>query len=231
MKFLQLNNIFRLSHMEKALLITLVIEVFLIVLLFNLGFKEKPKEVQYAVDFVPDDFNFEDLKEEKVEIPEIDKYLSKKYYTNTPSNELQEEESSEEYQKNDIESELQKFQEAQKNQEKVNISKEKPKEKKKKDNLKRFKGRSNIKYYIKNRSHMHLANPIYTCPDYMSGLVMISVKVDQNGRVVEAKFNKSGSTNQSECLIDAAISAARKSFFNSSSAAPKIQNGYITYNF
>ncbi len=222
---------FNLSHTEKALIAAIVIELILIILLFNLGFQEKPKEVTYAVDFVADDFDFDELKpDEKLELPDIKKYVNQKYNTNVASNVLQEEKSFEEYRQHH-EEELEKFYENR--QEKQNLQVTEPVSKPQKDLKKevRFTGDSNIRYFLKNRHDVYMANPLYTCPDYMSGLVVIDIALDRTGKVIEAKYNKAKSTASAECLVESALEAAQDSFFNSDPAAPLIQRGYITYNF
>ncbi len=220
-----------LSHTEKALIITLFIELLIIFMLFNLGFQEKPKEETYAVEFVDDDFDFEDLKpEETLELPDIEKYVRQKYNTNVASNALQEEKSFEEYRQHH-EQELKEFYENR--QEKANMDAgdtEPPKKKESKKEV-RFTGNSNIRYFIRNRHDVYMANPLYTCPEYMSGLVVIDIEVDQSGKVVKAKLNKERSTTQAGCLIESSIEAAYDSFFNQDLSAPEIQKGYITYQF
>ncbi len=220
-----------LSHTEKALVLALLIELLIIVMMFKLGFKEKPKEVTYAVDFVDDDFDFKDLKpEEKLTLPDIKKYVHQKYNTNVASNALQEEKSFEEYRQHH-EEELKKFYENRK--QKQNMSSSTDQESPKKENKKevRFTGDSNIRYFLKNRYDIYMANPLYTCPEYMSGLVVIDIVIDPSGKVIEAKFNKDKSTTDATCLIENALEAAKESFFNSDTSAPAVQRGYITYNF
>ncbi len=220
------------SHTEKALLISLFIELIIIALLFNLGFKEKPKEQVYAVEFIDDNFDFEDLKpEEKIELPDISKYIHKKQSTNIASNALQEEKSFEEFRQHH-ENALQEFYKNRTNTQSVNIGEEKTLSKKEKNKKeKRFTGDSNIRYFIKNRYDVFITNPLYTCPQNMTGLIVIDIKVDKNGKVVSAKYNKQKSTTTAECLIESAVTAAYESYFNADPTAPTIQKGYITYRY
>jgi len=224
----------KFSHTEKALLIALVIEIGIIFLLFNLGFREKQPEETYAIDFVDDDFKFENLKpDEKIELPDVDKYINKHFNTNTASNQLQEDKSFEEFRKQQDEAVKSFENEREQLLEKMKIQQEKAPPKKEENDKKetRFTGRSNIEYFIKNRKDIFIANPLYTCPDYMKGLVVIDVEVDTSGNIVSAKYNKKKSGVEYKCLIDTAIQAAYESFFNSDSSAPVLQKGYITYNF
>ncbi len=222
----------KLTHLQKALIISIFIELLLIFSLLQIGFKNKPKEQTYAVEFVDDDFKFEDLKpKEKVELPDISKYVNKHYNTNIASNQTQEDKSFEEFRQQQEEA-MKNFQ---KSREEINggeeIQQEKPKEKPKKKDEKRFTGKSNINYFLKNRRDMYIANPLYTCPDYMTGLIAIDIEVDRQGNVISAKFNKAKSQADYGCLVDRAIEAAYKSYFNSESTAPVVQKGLITYNF
>ncbi len=220
-----------LSHTQKALLITMAIELLIIAMLFNVGFREKPREKTYSVAFVDDDFDFEELQpEEKIELPEIDKYLSKKASTNRASNMLQEEKTFEEYRQQQ-ENALKDFYKNRENDQAVNLGEDTPKKKQEKKKEKRFTGDSNIRYYIKNRYDVYLPNPLYTCPTYMSGLIVIDIEVDKSGRVVSAKFNKKKSTAKAACLIESALEAAKDTYFNTKVDAPAIQKGYITYRY
>jgi len=220
-----------LSHTEKALLITLFIELVIIVLLFNLGFQEKPKEDTYAIEFVDDNFDFKDLEsEEKSELPDIQKYIHQKYQTNMASNAMQDEKSFEEFRQRH-EQALKEFYENREKAQNIDAGEQTaPKKQEKKKEI-RFTGNSNIRYFIKNRQDIFMSNPLYTCPEYMSGLVVVDVELDQSGKVIKAKYNPDKSTTKAECLIESAVNAAYESFFNADNTAPVIQSGYITYNF
>ncbi len=219
------------SHTEKALLITFFIELVIIILLFNLGFNEKPKEATYAVEFVDDNFNFDDLEpERKPELPEIQNYIHQKYQTNIASNALQDEKSFEEFRQHH-EQALKDFYENREKAQNIDAGEQTTPEKQEKKKEIRFTGNSNIRYFIKNRQDIYISNPLYTCPEYMSGLVVVDVELDQSGKVIKAKYNPDKSTTKAECLIESAINAAYESFFNADNTAPVVQQGYITYNF
>ena len=222
---------FNLSHTEKSLIITLIIESVIILVLFHLGFNEKPKEQTYAVEFVDDDFDFKDLKpEEKLELPDIKKYVNHKYKTNVASNVLQEEKSFEEFRQHH-EEELKKFYDKRTEEQQIDAGESQLDKKDEHKKEIRFTGNSNIRYFIKNRKDIYIANPLYTCPEYMHGLVVIDIEIDRSGKVVSAKYNKGKSTATADCLIQSSLEAARDSFFNSDGVAPTLQQGYITYNY
>ena len=221
----------KLSHTEKALLITLFIEMLIIVSLFKFGFQEEPKEETYAVEFIDDDFDFEELKpEEKPELPDIQKYINQKYKTNMASNAMQEEKSFEEFRQHH-EQELEEFYKNREQNQAIDAGEQEKPEKQEEKKEVRFTGNSNIRYFIKNRHDVYMANPLYTCPEYMSGLVVVDIQLDQSGKVVKAKYNPEKSTTKAQCLIDSAVEAAYDSFFNTDNSAPVVQQGYITYNF
>jgi hypothetical protein len=221
-----------LSHLDKALLISIFIEILIGITLFNIGLKSKVSEPAYAVEYLDEDFSFEDLKpEEEIELPDITKYVNGKSSTNVASNQTQEDEFFEKY-KAEQENALKEFYENRDNNQTASIGFEKSKTiAKKEEQKKRFTGKSNINYFIKNRRDVYVSNPLYTCPKYMSGLVVIDIQVDRSGKIVSAKFNKKKSTTQAACLIDSTIQAAYETYFNSDSTAPELQKGFITYRY
>jgi TonB family protein len=71
-------------------------------------------------------------------------------------------------------------------------------------------------------------------PDYRvqeSGKVIVRIKVDRNGNVIEAKAQQVGSTVLNTSLFAAAEKAALRAKFNANPNAPVYQNGTITYVF
>ena len=92
-----------------------------------------------------------------------------------------------------------------------------------------FTGRSTINYYLKNRYNNKLPNPIYTC--IAGGFIYIDIKVNQQGRVVEANYNRSKSKSSNECLKETALKYAKRAKFNTDFKAVENQKGYITYDF
>ncbi|NAS31288.1 hypothetical protein GTQ40_09925 [Flavobacteriaceae bacterium R38] len=86
---------------------------------------------------------------------------------------------------------------------------------------------TSISYSLKDRLHRTLPNPIYTCAQ--QGKIVINIKVDQSGNVIEATFNQASSTSKNGCLIDNAIAYAKRSKFQTSSRSNQL--GSITYLF
>ena len=83
------------------------------------------------------------------------------------------------------------------------------------------------KKQLVDRSPYELPPPIYTCIE--GGKVVVNIKVDNLGFVVEADYNSKSSTTSNGCLIDNAIAYALKARF--SPAERSVQPGTITYLF
>ncbi|MEM9075895.1 MAG: hypothetical protein AAGC43_02605 [Bacteroidota bacterium] len=87
--------------------------------------------------------------------------------------------------------------------------------------------RTSISYSLVERNAYSLPPPIYTCIE--GGKVVINIKVDQSGYVIEADYNDQSSSTSNGCLVDNAIRYALKARFNPSSKNSQI--GTITYLF
>ncbi|MBZ0327579.1 MAG: energy transducer TonB [Altibacter sp.] len=88
--------------------------------------------------------------------------------------------------------------------------------------------KTTISYSLVNRKAMALPNPVYTCDGF--GKVVISIEVNQLGKVVRTDYNKSASTTTNECLIDSALEYAREARFTTDGAKTS-QLGTISYHF
>ncbi len=86
-----------------------------------------------------------------------------------------------------------------------------------------------VSFNLKDRKAFSLPKPGYTCN--RSGTVKLDIKVDNNGSVKSVVFNEAGSQNADECMINQALTYAKKSRFNLSSTAPAPQSGTVTYKF
>lgn len=81
-------------------------------------------------------------------------------------------------------------------------------------------------FSLKGRKKMGLPAP-NNCSN--RGRVVIGIKVDRTGKVVEAVFKRFESTVFDECNKNNALNAARRATFNADPNAPEIQEGTITY--
>lgn len=91
-----------------------------------------------------------------------------------------------------------------------------------------IKRRTTISYSLVDRNHLSLPNPIYTCESF--GTVVINIKVNALGEVVETSFNKKSSTTDNGCLVDNALYYASLARFNANGSRTD-QPGTITYQF
>lgn len=90
-----------------------------------------------------------------------------------------------------------------------------------------FQGETFIKYNLKNRHERKLIIPTYKCEGY--GKVIVKIVVNQNGKVTKAEIIKS--TENNDCLNNAALNSAKKSLFDKNINAPNKQTGTISYTF
>lgn len=90
------------------------------------------------------------------------------------------------------------------------------------------KGNVLVSYNLTNRNGVSVPAPGYMCPQGTSGKVIINVRVDNTGKVIDAKVNPSSA--QDECMTSYALKFALKSKFNYDSNAGS-QDGTITYTF
>ncbi len=91
-----------------------------------------------------------------------------------------------------------------------------------------YSGPSVLSWTLEGRKASHLPIPAYRC--YGAGTVSVTIAVDQQGKVVNAKVNDSASSDD-RCLRDFAVRAARLSRFNRDMSAPVRQAGEIVYSF
>ena len=63
------------------------------------------------------------------------------------------------------------------------------------------------------------------------GTIVVNIKVDKEGRVIEATIQYKGSNNTDKSMQESALQAAKNSVFNKDENAPEIQSGTITYKF
>ncbi|WP_299159488.1 energy transducer TonB [uncultured Tenacibaculum sp.] len=76
-----------------------------------------------------------------------------------------------------------------------------------------------------------LSKPIKKPDCQEEGTVVVSIEVDQNGKVIKAVPGVKGSTNTAPCLLRPAKDAALRTKWNADGKAPSKQRGTIIYKF
>lgn len=89
-------------------------------------------------------------------------------------------------------------------------------------------GRVLVSYSLKDRNGQYVPAPGYMCPQGTSGKVIINIKVDASGKVIESKVNSASSSDG--CMTSYALEFANKSKFSYTSTSG-VQEGTITYTF
>lgn len=94
----------------------------------------------------------------------------------------------------------------------------------------KVEGRVTVSFSFTNpvRTSQNLIIPAYKCEG--GGQVVVIATLDINGYVNSASIDKSSSTND-DCMLNAALNAARNSRFNIDNTAPAKHKGTITYMF
>ncbi|MFZ2286790.1 MAG: energy transducer TonB [Bacteroidales bacterium] len=90
-------------------------------------------------------------------------------------------------------------------------------------------GDGGISYDLAGRKILSLNRP--TFDSQKTGIVVVGITVDRNGRVTEATPGIKGSTTLDEYLLIVSREAAFQARFEPKPDAPLIQKGTITYNF
>lgn len=85
-------------------------------------------------------------------------------------------------------------------------------------------------YSLGNRT-LRGALPMPTYQSSKDGDVVVRIKVDRNGNVVEVDAPLKGSKNYDQTMVNAAKQAAMSAHFNSDNSATEFQYGTITYKF
>ncbi len=90
-------------------------------------------------------------------------------------------------------------------------------------------GKGGVGFSLTGRRALSLPKPQDSSQEV--GKVVVAIKVDKDGRVIEATYTSSGSTTANANLRRKAIEAAKKAKFNVAYDAPEIQSGTISYTF
>lgn len=84
-------------------------------------------------------------------------------------------------------------------------------------------------YMLGGRKALNKEKFVQDCNE--AGIVVVSIEVDRNGKVISATPGVRGTTNNARCLTDPARRAAMATKFNSDDKAPAKQIGKIIYKF
>ncbi|PHS09183.1 MAG: energy transducer TonB [Kordia sp.] len=84
-------------------------------------------------------------------------------------------------------------------------------------------------YSLIGRLVLRRVQPVYSCGK--EGRVVVSIKVDRSGKVIDATPGTKGSTTTDPCLLNRAKEAALKTKWQAAANAPEKQIGKITYNY
>jgi len=84
-------------------------------------------------------------------------------------------------------------------------------------------------YDLTGRIVLRRPYPEYKC--YKEGRVVVSIRVDRSGKVIQATPGAKGSTTTENCLLEQAKIAALNTKFSTAGNAPEKQIGKIIYNF
>ena len=98
----------------------------------------------------------------------------------------------------------------------------------KQENTKDNNSYNAIQFHLENRSlAIDLPNPIYTCD--VSGKVVILIRVNRKGKVIEAIVDTKNTKTNSPCILRNGVKYAKRALFSPSDMP--IQTGTITYHF
>jgi colicin import membrane protein len=90
-------------------------------------------------------------------------------------------------------------------------------------------GQGGIDFSLDGRNPVSIPKPEYNAQ--VSGTIVVSIRVDRDGKVISAQPGVRGTNILDESLLEAARKAALKARFNSKSDAAFTQTGTITYTF
>jgi hypothetical protein len=96
-----------------------------------------------------------------------------------------------------------------------------------------YTGLSSYTVFLYSRKIIKESPPIYKCQK--GGKIIILIRVNRSGEVVQAQLSKENHLENSEkiddCLKESAIESAYKTKFNEDSTAERLQNGKIIFIF
>ena len=223
----------RLSNAHKALLITILLAMSVVLMAFSFHIKKKHKLMaETFYEFIEEEDEFFEEQEELAEILESFDDLT----TNKAFNESR---NPEDFKDEEFNETMERLQGRNANNETYEAKSFEPVddtngsesfdeinkiiEKRSNNNA---NPKSTMSYSLVGRDLLNNPTPIYLC-EY-GGKVVISIKVNQKGNVTEATYNNA-STSNNGCLIDHALEYAKAARFSSGSQTTQI--GTITFVF
>lgn len=84
-------------------------------------------------------------------------------------------------------------------------------------------------YSVPGRKHLQKFVPSYKCK--VQGVVRVSIKVDQKGKVQTPEIDESKTNTQNECLRLEALDYARKWIFDQNFTGPQRVSGWIEFKY
>ena len=238
----------KISHSDKALLITVTGASLLVLVFFFLGVKPYQGEIEEFIEIpvITEEIAEELQEQQEDQVPE--RRISK---TNQAYNTAQLREENKSFQDDDEirkaieaqqqssveqlndnnEAKLQALQEAREGdleakREEVQAAidaREAARNKKKKSAYRQ----STVSYDLVGRTAIVLPNPVYTCDAY--GKIVVNITVNDKGTITSKNYNKSASTSTNGCLIDQAMEYLTRAYFDKGNKATQL--GSVTFDF
>lgn len=91
-----------------------------------------------------------------------------------------------------------------------------------------YTGESNIMYYLDNRYHLSISNPVYLSQG--GGTVVVDISVNRHGKVIDAVARENKTVRDKQIFLYAQEAASR-TVFNADNSAASTQRGTIQYTF
>lgn len=225
-----------LSPTEKSIIITFFILFFVLFSLVLIRFTERKKEIMVEMSVSPEHWEEEKLNEELLDnqLVRIDKISIQAYneadksLTHTDDAFKSLDEILSEMERKSAEEEILK--------EKESVSEEptsagiSEKEKSQSAENKNVINKNTlVKYALEHRKTQgDLPNPVFTCEE--EGEIVVTIKVNEDGKVIHCSVDSAKSSTSNGCLIENALKYASQARFNVATGRG-VQKGTITYLF
>lgn len=238
----------KISHSDKALLITVTGACFLVLVFFFLGVKPYQGEIAeefIEVPLIPETPEPETEKETEEITKQVTASRSNQAYnTNVLRNESRQlfKEEDEvrkaiaEQQRgsvSDLNAENDAYLSEKQKERELALASKREKIKAKIEareaarNAKKGNRNSTVTYDLAGRDAIRIPNPVYTCDAL--GTIVIDITVNDKGTIIKKEFNKKASSSSNGCLIDQALEYLNRAYFDNASITE--QKGTVTYSF